>query len=114
MEILCLIFLSCFADDTAKEACRLELNLVSPPKKSPDVNSVRDTWLAKKKTNSSMMMNSSVRKQSNNRSSVIQRTPKQLAHDMKENMLSSKRDFSSITAHKTASKRRALEDLRKN
>ncbi|KAK1554737.1 hypothetical protein Q3G72_016581 [Acer saccharum] len=101
-------------DDTAKEACRLELNLVSPPKKSPDVNSVRDTWLAKKKTNSSMMMNSSVRKQSNNRSSVIQRTPKQLAHDMKENMLSSKRDFSSITAHKTASKRRALEDLRKN
>ncbi|KAI9200911.1 hypothetical protein LWI28_014982 [Acer negundo] len=102
-------------DDTAKEACRLELNLVSPPKKSPDVNSVKDTWFAKKKTNSSMMMNSSVRKQSNNISRVIQRTPKQLAHDMKENMLiSTKRDFSSITAHKTASKRQALEDLRKN
>ncbi|KAK3230138.1 hypothetical protein Dsin_002019 [Dipteronia sinensis] len=100
-------------DDTAKEACRMVLNLASPPKKSPDVNSVRDTWFAKK-TNSSMMMNSSVRKQSNNISSVIQRTPKQLAHDMKENMLSTKRDCSNITAHKTASKRGALEDLRKN
>ncbi|KAL5779085.1 hypothetical protein ACOSQ2_009822 [Xanthoceras sorbifolium] len=100
-------------DAAAEDAWRLELNLLSPPKKSPDVKSVRDKWFAKK-MNSSMKVNSSVRKQSFDRSSLIRRTPKQVVHDMKENVLSTKREFSSITAHKTASKRRALEDLRKN
>lgn len=94
-------------DTAADDPWKLEMNMLSPPPKSLEATTGRgNTFFAKK-------LNSSMRKQ-NKKSTSIQRTPKPLVHGMKENLQSAKREkISNITAEKTLSKRRALEDLRK-
>lgn len=94
-------------DTAAEDLWKLEINLLSPRPTSSEATTGRGNTLFAKKLKSSM------RKQ-NKKSASIQRTPKPLIRDMKENLLSTKREkISNMTAEKTLSKRRALEDLRK-
>ncbi|GAY39774.1 hypothetical protein CUMW_047000 [Citrus unshiu] len=93
-------------DTAAQDPWKLEINLLSPRPTSSEATTGRGNTLFAKKLKSSM------RKQ-NKKSASIQRTPKPLIRDMKENLLSTKREkISNMTAEKTLSKRRALEDLR--